>query len=316
MSDTFIIPNVDAHPEYVIKPTSYIPPLKQSSVQVDEVAYMTIISQLSNDGMLIRYISNPDEDMCMTAVKQNGLAIQYIKKPSLDVCLAAIDNDVKSFKFIDTNHSDYDEICWYLIKTKSNYIEYIKDPSDEMILESIKNSSSNIQYMTTKQRESDEFIKEAIKTNPYVIRWIEQTYELCMFALNIDVTTIGCVHSEIVDMYMVNVAVSRCPTCIRDIDPEYIPYEKIRNLLFKIMEEDPSIITLFPEKYRTDEICQYAIRHCSNDDWKHLSSYHDGDDRRLIFASSVSRIIEDTCCLNKRTRFMMFLRNHGFSWLL
>ena len=70
-----------------------------------------------------------------------------------------------------------------------------------MILESIKNSSSNIQYMTTKQRESDEFIKEAIKTNPYVIRWIEQTYELCMFAINIDVTTIGCVHSEIVDMY-------------------------------------------------------------------------------------------------------------------
>ena len=128
MSDTFIIPNVDAHPEYVIKPTSYIPRPKQSSVQVDEVAYMTIISQLSNDGMLIRYISNPDEDMCMTAVKQNGLAIQYIKKPSLDVCLAAIDNDVKSFKFIDVNHPDYDEICWYLIKTKSNYIEYIKDP--------------------------------------------------------------------------------------------------------------------------------------------------------------------------------------------
>ena len=53
-----------------------------------------------------------------------------------------------------------------------------------MILESIKNSSSNIQYMTPKQRESDEFIKEAIKTNPYVIRWIEQTYELCMFAIN------------------------------------------------------------------------------------------------------------------------------------
>lgn len=315
MSDIFTIPNVAAHPEY-IKPTKYVPSPKQSPVQVGELAYMMVISQLSNDGMLIRYISDPNEDMCLTAVKQNGLAIQHIKKPSLDVCLAAIDDEASAFKFIDVNHPDYDEICWYLIKTKSNYIEYIKDPSDEMILESIKNSSSNIQYMTEKQRESEEFLKEAIKTNPYVIRWIDQTYELCMFAIGVDATAIECVNPEIVDVYMVNVAIVKCPTCIRYINPEYIPYEKIKDLLFKILEEDPSIIKLFPEEYRTNEICQYAIRHCSNDDWKQLSSYHDGDDRRLFFAPSVSKIIEDTCCLNKRTRFMMFLRNHGFSWLL
>jgi len=37
------------------------------------------IEAVKQNGLYLRYVKNPTEEMCIEAVKQNGLAIQYVK---------------------------------------------------------------------------------------------------------------------------------------------------------------------------------------------------------------------------------------------
>jgi hypothetical protein len=53
-------------------------------------------------GMLLRFVDNQTDEICLAAVKQNGLALEFVKKQTYETCLEAINNNFKAFKYVRT----------------------------------------------------------------------------------------------------------------------------------------------------------------------------------------------------------------------
>ena len=60
-------------------------------------------TRLQGNGLNIRYISYPSEELCQIAVQQTGLALEFIENPSPVVCSTAIQQNARAIRFLYQN---------------------------------------------------------------------------------------------------------------------------------------------------------------------------------------------------------------------
>jgi hypothetical protein len=63
------------------------------------------LERLKGNGLNIRYISHPSEELCLAAVQQTGLALEFISSPSYAVCYAAIEQKPYAIRFLRNPHA-------------------------------------------------------------------------------------------------------------------------------------------------------------------------------------------------------------------
>ncbi len=66
--------------------------------------YERDLEYVKGNGLNLRYISHPAEELCLIAVAQTGLALEFIQNPSEHVCQAAIQQNPRAARFLP-NHT-------------------------------------------------------------------------------------------------------------------------------------------------------------------------------------------------------------------
>ncbi len=66
--------------------------------------YHEWLERLKGNGLNIRYISHPSEELCLAAVQQTGLALEFISSPTYAVCCAAIQQQPFAIRFLRNPH--------------------------------------------------------------------------------------------------------------------------------------------------------------------------------------------------------------------
>lgn len=67
-----------------------------------------IFNCLKNNPEWIRYIRNPNEEICIFVVNINGLLLKYIKNQTKDICITAVQNDSYAIKYVK---EEFKETC-------------------------------------------------------------------------------------------------------------------------------------------------------------------------------------------------------------
>jgi hypothetical protein len=228
---------------------------------------------LDYSGMNIQYIKNPTKKMWLHAVADNGSSIVYLKPGSFDpsdtfmIFKTAINSNnaveviKEASKHFDPHDELYKELCKIAVAKNRHAIENVIEPSEELCLSVIEYDSK---YFTYVNNPSEEFYRQAIIKNPYTIKYIPQTYERCLLAVQqkmYDVTKF--IEKEFITEELCYEAIKANP---------YIPLYKLPEKSFRICEEASKVDKLawindLSEDEQTDEICELFIKNCPTCFW-------------------------------------------------
>ena len=228
---------------------------------------------LDHGGMNIQYIKNPTKKMWLHAVADNGSSIVYLKPGSFDpsdtfmIFKTAINSDnavdviKEASKHFDPHDELYEELCKIAVVKNRHAIENVIEPSEELCLSVIGYDSK---YVTYVNNPSEEFYSQAIIKNPHVIKYIPQTYDRCLLAVQQETYDIvGFIEKEFLTEELCYEAIKANPA---------IPLCKLPEKSFRICEEVSNANKLvwindLSEDEQTDEICELFIKNCPTDFW-------------------------------------------------
>lgn len=131
-----------------------------------------------------------------------------------------------------------EELCMIAIKNSSSALQFIKNQSLKMCLLSVSKYAYNIKYV------NDEFMTE----------------ELCMIVIKKDSRLLQFIKKQSLKMCLI--VVENDGSCI-----EYINHEFMNNKIIKLSFENNecnSILNLIDDKFKTEEICLYAVNYHEN----------------------------------------------------
>lgn len=120
------------------------------------------ISALARDGMILGGITDVDEEMRMTALRQNPLAIQYIASPSPEEVALVMDRDPEMLRYVADHVTE--EQKRRAVHERAAVIAHLSRPSDELQAYAVAMdpqlakviSAPNRETMAIRQRLEDE----------------------------------------------------------------------------------------------------------------------------------------------------------------
>ena len=122
------------------------------------------------------FLTHPD--IVMSAVNQNGILLKYIKQQTEKICLAAVKSDGSALEYVKDQTK---EICLEAVKNNGYALQYVKDKTYELCLEAVKNNGFALQYV---KNQTYELCLEAVKNNGIALRYVKnQTKEICLAAV-------------------------------------------------------------------------------------------------------------------------------------
>lgn len=138
----------------------------------------TQLELVAKDGLLIRFIDNPTEEICLAAVKNKGNALQYIIKQTENICLAAVKNNGMSLRFV--KNQTY-EICLEAVKICGRALQFVRNQTDEICLAAVKNIGLALEYV---KNQTDEICLASIKNYAGAIQFVKkQTEEMLLMVV-------------------------------------------------------------------------------------------------------------------------------------
>lgn len=298
--------------------TSSISTMTGSSIDELKDAFNTIMAiAVDIKGDAIRFINNPTEEQILSAIKQAGSNIQYINNPTKEMYEIAIKNDPTAIQFLkihqysyfeifrlfniaiekepsmikyafehfrDYDRSLYETLCEKAFEIAPSVFKYFHEPTLKMIYEAIKHDTAeNVKYLSDERFNPSDLISRqmyAIRNNAYVIQYIDQTYELCLEAVEKSGYALEyvdpCYKTE--EMCFVAVAKSSYPF-------KYIPSECLSyRICIKALEYNDSYIRdIFLKGYKNADVYSYFIKNCPNMNWKELKKYTKKINRKISF---------------------------------
>ena len=123
---------------------------------------------LKANGMLIRYVDNPDQTQCLTAVRQNGMALQYIVRPSEELCFEAYKKNKYAVQFI---HNPSTMLQYAMVSQNTWCLQFLENPSEELCKMAIKKLPSSIRYL---EKPSPALCGIAVNLNGGVLKFIPE----------------------------------------------------------------------------------------------------------------------------------------------
>jgi len=172
------INNIDAY-QY-IKNKSY--DLDKKLLNSDNIYKIFIKNILKSDGLLLQFINNQTDEMCIIACKNNINSYQYIKNKSYNLDKILLNNDGRILQFMN---NQTDELCEIAIKNNIYAYQYIKNKTIDLDNKLLKIDLKILQVIDDKIFESYmNFIKckDIIQHKDFINKY----YELDKKILDID----------------------------------------------------------------------------------------------------------------------------------
>jgi hypothetical protein len=85
------------------------------------------MTAVKRDGMALQYVKEQSDIICMEAVKRDGMALQYVKDQSKDICVRAIKTTSLAYKYVDFVVFDIFDICMEVVKSNYYVLLYASD---------------------------------------------------------------------------------------------------------------------------------------------------------------------------------------------
>lgn len=266
---------------------------------------MTIAVDIKGD--TIRFIDNPTEEQILSAIKQAGSNIQYVNNPTKEMYEIAVNNDPTAIQFLkihqysyfeifrlfniaiekdpsmikyafehfnDYDRSLYETLCEKAFDIAPSVFKYFHEPTLKMIYDAIKyDTAENVKYLSDERFNPSDLISRqmyAIRNNAFVIQYINQTYELCLAAVEKSGLVLEYVDPCYKTEKMCFVAVNNCSYAFKYVPSECLSYR----ICVKALEYDDNYIrNIFLKGYKDTEVYSYFIKNCPNTDWKELKNY-------------------------------------------
>ncbi len=144
------------------------------------------IEAVKRNGMVIRFINNPLDDVKREAILNNPLCIEYIEDLSEELAILAVQLLWNSIKYVKNLT---DNIMREAVKSKGWAIQFIDNPSEEIQLLAVEKDFDAIKYI---KNPSEEVQIRAIEKYWGAIRFIDNpTLEARRCAIKIDEESIN-----------------------------------------------------------------------------------------------------------------------------
>jgi hypothetical protein len=198
----------------------------------DNLSEELIIEALKQNGLLLKYVKNPTDEMKKIALKQNGFALLSIDDPT-------------------------DEMKKIAITTSPDAIKLIKNPSDELKLLAVKNGICNIRAI---DNPTDEMKILYITENPDCIQFVDNpTYEMKLLALSLGCAPCYCDGCQTYELC--KIAIEKYPLNIFYIDEEHFTKKQLKKLYLLALSKDGDLIYHRSFKLRkTKKIVELALK--------------------------------------------------------
>lgn len=122
--------------------------------------------RMIKNGLNIKEIESPNEELQLAAVTQNGMALEFIPSASDTVQVAAVTQDANALKFIKSPSEDVqlaavenaswaltylknptDKVIKHAIESDGYSIEHVKNPSEELKILAVSNRGDSLEYI-------------------------------------------------------------------------------------------------------------------------------------------------------------------------
>lgn len=146
---------------------------------------------IAHDGLLLRYIDNQTEELCLTAIINNPESFKYIKNQTSKLCIEAISLNPLCFCYIDSNLLS-DHICKFTLECCKNQKgifvnwHYFRGRAEKydilfhnIFLKIVMYNGLLLEYI---EHQTKEICKNALKQNINAFKFVQkqfQTYEMC-----------------------------------------------------------------------------------------------------------------------------------------
>jgi hypothetical protein len=191
-----------------------------------------LIELLSIDGLLLKYVKDQTERICISAVKSRGYALQYVINQTYDICMESVKENGRALQFV---HDKNDDIILEALKTTYDALKYVNEDEQtlDICLKSLEYSNgSSFPYIHDK---TDEILNKTCEMSPiYVLR--------CKNTPN-----------EFIEKALLK-------------DPRLIYLTEYRNDIIckHVVSHDGMLLKYMNEDYQTFELCEIAVRNNPN----------------------------------------------------
>jgi hypothetical protein len=164
-----------------------------TSIQSLEDFFVTnpnlIINAVEQNNIVLKYIKNQTEQICLAAVRANGWALQYVKNQTPEICLQAVKLNNSgvfgSSLCLEYVKSQTPEICLAAVQSDGHALQYVNDHTDTICMAAVKRTGDALQYV---KRQTPEICLAAIKKCGLALEYVEDHIlsnypELCIIAL-------------------------------------------------------------------------------------------------------------------------------------
>ena len=80
---------------------------------------LTDLDKVKMNGLALKDIDNPTNELCLEAVKQNGLSLQYVDNKTNKICIEAIKQTGEALTYLD---EQTEELCIIAINNNIKYL--------------------------------------------------------------------------------------------------------------------------------------------------------------------------------------------------
>ena len=102
------------------------------------------LENVKRNGMILDFIKEQTDEICLEAVKQNGLALQYVKKQTPEICLEAVKNNASTLRYVQQQTN---EMCLEAVKQNGYALQYVKNQTEEICIKAVNINISTIIYI-------------------------------------------------------------------------------------------------------------------------------------------------------------------------
>ena len=149
--------------------------------KVYSVLNSLLIKAISKNGMLLKYVKNQTEELCLAAVKQNGIALVYVTNQTETICLGAVKENGIALQYVK---DQTEAICLAAVQRNGFALKFVKNQTEEICLAAVHQNGYALYYV---KDQTEEICLAAVQRNGYALYYVkEQTEEICLAAVKKD----------------------------------------------------------------------------------------------------------------------------------
>ena len=160
--------------EIIIEPN----PVKVGNFVDDNAEYFVENSR----GLVLKYVDNQSEELCMKAVEKNGYVLEYVKNKTYNICIKAIETCPMALKYVDNQMYG---MCLKAVQLDGLALQYVKCKTHKICETAVEENAMALQYVP-EEIQTEVMCLSAVKKQWKALQYVfnkNKTYKVCTAAL-------------------------------------------------------------------------------------------------------------------------------------